>query len=209
MASADELVELKRRLMSGEISADEFRQAKIALYQSTPGAPPPQPADSGRLRVPAGGGNTRRARNQADMIASIRGRIAAKTKSGAARAATSSGPAAAAIEAKRRKMAASLARRQEPKAPPVAPLEAVAPPAAARGLDLVVIVRPRGIRKTERLAREAAAAMRAQGLALAAAELEAERAAEAAAAEVAEEQKLEDLIERRLREARERLRGGG
>lgn len=158
MGSADELVELKRRLLAGEINAEEYRRAKIAAYQA--GAPRshsdrlPRP---GSARVP--------------------------------RATVPEATAAAAIEAKRRKLAASLSKRREETSP---------------GLRLVVIVRPRGMRTTARLKAEEAERMRQEGLRLAGLAPEAPEPAEPLRPA---NESPEDYIERRLREARERLRG--
>jgi len=212
MGSAEELLELKRRLMAGEIDADEYRRAKIAAYKA--GAPRSHsdrlisPSDSGRIeRVDSGQLATPKrdsleakrrllAREEAERlrsqdpaaaaIAAQRERLAAKDSRRLQAIQGGANPAAAAIEAKRRKMAASARHKQVDLKSP-------------RGLQLVVIVRPRGMRTTARLAREEAERMRQEGLRLAGLEPE--------PAGPSNDESAEDYIERRLREARERLRG--
>lgn len=215
MGSAEELLELKRRLMAGEIDADEYRRAKIAAYKA--GAPRSRsdrlvsPSDSGRVERVGSGRLARPKRDSleakrrllaqeeaqrlraedpaAAAIAAKQERLAAKDsrRVQAIQGGGGGNPAAAAIEAKRRKMAAAMARRREE---------------SPRGLQLVVIVRPRGMRTTARLAREEAERMRQEGLRLAGLEPE-----EPAKSAPPEDESAEDYIERRLREARERLRG--
>lgn len=215
MGSAEELLELKRRLMAGEIDADEYRRAKIAAYKA--GAPRSRsdrllsPSDSGRVERVGSGRLARPKRDSleakrrllaqeeaqrlraedpaAAAIAAKQERLAAKDsrRVQAIQGGGAGNPAAAAIEAKRRKMAAAMARRREE---------------SPRGLQLVVIVRPRGMRTTARLAREEAERMRQEGLRLAGLEPE-----EPAKSAPPEDESAEDYIERRLREARERLRG--
>ena len=218
MGSAEELLELKRRLLAGEIDADEYRRAKIAAYKA--GAPRSRsdrlisPSDSGRIersdsgRLPSPkkrdsiAGKRRllaqqeaqRLRAQdpaAAAIAAQREQLAAKDSRRLQAIQGGGGnPAAAAIEAKRRKMAASMARRKEEVED------------APRGLQLVVIVRPRGMRTTARLARAEAERMRQEGLRLAG--LAPEEPEEGGPPN---DESAEDYIDRRLREARERLRG--
>lgn len=224
MASAEELLELKRRLMAGEISADDYRRAKIAAYKG--GAPTSHsdrlisPSDSGRVervdanlppkresaldatrRVLAEKEASRRRSEDpaAAAIAAKRERLAAKDsqRRQAVSATGGANPAAAAIEAKRNKMAAAAAKRQV----------AVDLEPEPQGTHLFVIVRPRGMRKTERLAREAADAMRKEGLRLADLSAQEPVEPEASVGGPPNEESAEDYFERRLREARDRLRG--
>ena len=106
MESAEDLDELKRKFAAGEIAAEAYRQAKIAAYQAGRLSP------SGRFLTPPSPAGAPRA----------------------ARPAPRSASAASAIEAKRRKLGESLARRRESRLP-----------------HPFVIVRPRGRRHSDRL----------------------------------------------------------